>query len=160
DPAAIDDTTLDVDGTPVGARQRRDLLLARAVRLALDGPRQVGDRLEIPVVVENIGAGHRVPAGFSQERELWIHLRVTDRAGRVVYEVGRVDRGDEDLRDKVMLRVATDDGARDARGRPLGLFGADVADGPDLPRWTPTGDDSFRGRGLVNFQNGFLRCVR
>jgi hypothetical protein len=161
DPVAVDDTTLDVAGIPVGARQRRDLLLASTFRFAIDTPRQAGDRLEIPIVVENIGAGHRVPAGFSQEREIWVHLRVTDARGRLVYEVGRVDRGDEDLRDKVFLRVNTSDAARDRLGRPLGVFGADVADGPDVPRWSAFGGaGEFRGRGLVNFQNGFLRCVR
>jgi hypothetical protein len=51
----------------------------------------------------------------------------------------------------------------DRKGRPEGLFGADVRDGPDAPAWQPPpalGGASFRGRGLVNFQNGFLRCVR
>jgi hypothetical protein len=115
------------------------------------------------VTVENIGAGHRVPGGFSQERELWVHLRVTDGSGRVLYEVGRVDRPDEDLADKRFLELGTDDGLLDAEGRPLGLFGADVADGPDAPRWEPPpelGGTRFRGRGLLSFQNGFLRCVR
>ena len=49
-----------------------------------------------------------------------------------------------------------------ATSSPVGLFGADVADGPDLPRWDPPpelGGTRFRGRGLINFQNGFLRCV-
>ncbi|MEO8706167.1 MAG: hypothetical protein ABI867_39420 [Kofleriaceae bacterium] len=160
DPAAVDDGTLDVAGIPVGAHQRRDMLLASAFRFAIDPPRAAGGRLEIPVVVENIGAGHRVPAGFSQEREIWVHLRVTDGKGRLVYEVGRIDRGDQDLRDKVFLRVNTGDAILDRAGRPLGLFGADVADGPDVPKWTAFGGDAeFRGRGLVNFQNGFLRCV-
>jgi len=161
DPAAVDDGTLDVAGLPVGARQRRDLLLASAFRFAIETPRKQGDRLEIPIVIENVGAGHRVPAGFSQEREIWVHLRITDARGRLVYEVGRVDRGDQDLRDKVFLRVTTSDRSRDGRGRPQGLFGADVADGPDVPRWSAFGEaGEFRGRGLVNFQNGFMRCVR
>jgi hypothetical protein len=160
DPAAVDDVTLDVAGIPAGARQRRDLLLASAMTLAIDAPRADGDHLEIPIVVENVGAGHRVPAGFSQEREIWVHLRVTDARGRLVYEVGRVDRGDQDLRDKTFLRVTTADAGVDRAGRPQGLFGADVADGPDVPRWNPFGEiGAFRGRGLVNFQNGFLRCV-
>jgi hypothetical protein len=77
-----------------------------------------------------------------------------------VYEAGRVDHPADDLRDKRMLRVTTTDTITDRLGRPLGLFGADVADGPDVPRWIVDGDDTFRGRGLVNFQNGFLRCVR
>jgi hypothetical protein len=49
------------------------------------------------------------------------------------------------------------------QGRPLGVFGADVRDGPDAPEWDSSsglGGARFRGRGLINFQNGFLRCVR
>ena len=53
--------------------------------------------------------------------------------------------------------------AVDGKGRPLGLFGADIREGPDAPEWQPPpilGGASFRGKGLINFQNGFLRCVR
>lgn len=160
--ALIDELTLDAAGTPLGARQRRDLLLAASVRMQITDARLGAGLLEIPIEVENVGAGHRLPAGFSQERELWVHLRVTDATGRVVYEVGRVERHDEDLRDKLFLRVNTEDRFRDGQGRPLGVFGADVADGPDVPRWNPNparGGTLFRGQGLINFQNGFMRCV-
>jgi hypothetical protein len=163
DPALIDDRSLDVAGIPRGARQRRDLLLGATFRFELDAPRLRASTLEIPVVIENIGAGHRVPAGFSQEREFWVHLRVADGRGRTVYEVGRVDRGDEDLHDKVFARVNVDDRFVDGQGRPLGLFGADVLEGPDAPQWSPPPQDggtAFVGRGLINLQNGFLRCVR
>ena len=160
DRRAIDDASLDVDGAPVGAKQRRDLLLARTFRLSIDGARRAGGRLELPITVENVGAGHRVPAGFSQEREIWLHVRVTDARGVVHYEAGRVDRATDDLRDKVMLQVNTRAARFDRLGRPLGLFGADVADGPDVPQWSRERASTFRGRGLVNFQNGFLRCVR
>ena len=160
--ALISETTIDAAGLPLGARQRRDLLLGATFRLTIEEPRVIGSRLSIPLVIENTGAGHRVPAGFSQEREFWVHFRVTDARGAVVYEVGRIDRSDQDLRDKVFLRVNTRDDLLDGSGRPLGLFGADVADGPDAPRWNPPpelGGTEFRGRGLINFQNGFLRCV-
>ena len=47
------------------------------------------------------------------------------------------------------------------------MFGADVVDGPDVPQWEAldgSGELSpatrFRGRGLINLQNGFLRCVQ
>ncbi|WP_428265833.1 hypothetical protein [Haliangium sp.] len=163
DPAFLDDPTLDVAGIPMGARSRRDLLLARAIEFELGRVEARGDRLEIPIDIENVGAGHRIPAGFSQEREIWVHLRVVDAQGRTVYEVGRVDRPDQDLGDKVFLRVGTRDDLVDGAGRPQGLFGADVADGPDVPDWAPElggGTQRFRGQGLVNFQNGFLRCVR
>lgn len=158
----FDSATIDDFGIPLGARQRRDLLLAGSVRMTVAPAKLSGRELEVPVTFENVGAGHRIPAGFSQERELWLHLRITDGAGRLVYEVGKAERGDQDLGDKVFLQVNTEERLFDPEGRPLGVFGADVADGPDAPLWSPDpalGGTDFRGRGLVNFQNGFLRCV-
>ncbi|MCB9606718.1 MAG: hypothetical protein H6716_09015 [Polyangiaceae bacterium] len=158
----VNEDHIDGFGIPLGARARRDLLLGKTFRFELRNPTRSGSRLLIPVELENVGGGHRVPAGFSQEREFWVHLKVTDGSGRVVYEVGRVDRPDEDLHDKEFLRVNVRDDLRDGRGRPLGVFGADVADGRDLPRWFPDprlGGTEFRGSGLINLQNGFLRCV-
>jgi eukaryotic-like serine/threonine-protein kinase len=161
--AALNERGVDQDGVPLGTKARRDLLLRRSVRFELGEPRRVGGgTLEIPLVVENIRGGHRIPAGFSQEREMWVHLKVEDGRGGVVYEVGRVDRDDEDLDDKVFDRVNTNPDIVDGLGRPLGLFGGDVRDGPDVPQWSPRpdlGGSEFRGKGLVNFQNGFLRCV-
>jgi len=159
----LDEGTLDLNGIPVSARKRRDMLLKASMTLDLDPGVVRGQNVEIPVIIENVGAGHRVPAGFSQEREVWVHLRVEDANGRTVYEVGRVERDDEDLHDKVFLRVNTNPNILDRQGAPVGLFGADVRDGPDAPAWSPPpvlGGASFRGRGLINFQNGFLRCVR
>lgn len=159
----LDEGTLDLNGIPVSAKRRRDMLLKASMTLDLEPGLVRGSNLEVPVVLENVGAGHRVPAGFSQEREVWVHLRVEDADGRTLYEVGRVDRNDEDLRDKVFLRVNTNPDILDRQGAPIGLFGADVRDGPDVPEWSPPpilGGSSFRGRGLINFQNGFLRCVR
>jgi hypothetical protein len=158
----VDDRTVGVDGLPLGLRARRDLLLRHTFRFGIGGARHVGNTVEIPVEIENTGAGHRVPAGFSQEREIWVELTVRDRRGAVVYEVGNVDGDAGDLRDKVFARVTTT-AISDARGRPLGFFGADVVDGADVPRWSPNpkvGGTRFRGRGLINLQNGFLRCVR
>src|SRR5262249_54699230 len=155
--------TVDIHGIPLSARRRRDMLLRSAFRFALGDARRGGLGIEIPLEIENVGAGHRGPAGFTQEREVWVHLVVRRGDGRGIYEVGRVDRGDEDLRDKTFIRINVRGDERDGRDRPLGLFGADVRDGPDVPEWQPPpalGGTSFRGRGLVNFQNGFLRCVR
>lgn len=162
-PALLREEGLDAIGMPIGLRARRDLLLRAALRLRVETPTRRGGRLEIPLVLENVGAGHRVPAGFSQEREIWVHLRVEDANGKVLYEVGRVDRADEDLHDKTFVRVETNADRSDSFGRPEAIFGADVADGPDVPRWSPDPADGgtlFRGKGLVTLQNGFYRCVR
>jgi eukaryotic-like serine/threonine-protein kinase len=161
--ALVDDPAVDADGVPVGIRARRDALVRAAFRMTLGTARRSGATLEVPVTLENVGAGHRVPGGFSQERETWVELRITDARGDVVYEAGRLDRPDADLGDKRFVRVTTSAVDADARGRPLGLFGADVVDGPDAPRWSPDprlGGTRFAGQGLLSLQNGFERCVR
>jgi eukaryotic-like serine/threonine-protein kinase len=158
----LDEAALDVDGVPISAKARRDALLQATFAFDLEAPTLRGSRLAIPLRIENIGAGHRVPAGFSQEREIWVQLTVKDKGGRVLYEVGRVDRNDEDLRDKVFVRVNTNPNQLDGNGRPIGMFGADVRDGVDKPQWSPPpdlGGTRFTGKGLINFQNGFMRCV-
>jgi len=158
----LEEKAVDISGTPLGLEARRDLLLGTAFRFELEPAKRRAKELEIPLVLENVGAGHRIPAGFSQEREIWVHLRVTDAKGKLVYEVGKVERGDEDLHDKVFDEVTTSDDNTDDAGQPLGLFGANVSDGPDVPKWDPDpalGGTEFRGLGLINLQNGFLRCV-
>jgi hypothetical protein len=167
DDAFIDQPELDAIGIPLGGDQRRDLLLGRSFRFELGEGRVRGRTLELPIELENTGAGHKIPAGFSQEREFWVHLRVTDADDRLIYEVGRVDRNDEDLRDKIFVAVNVDDRIVDRQGKPQGVFGADVIDGPDHPEWQALdargvfdAATQFRGRGLINLQNGFLRCVQ
>lgn len=155
-------TALDDSGVPIGLEARRLQLLRHTFRFAVAVERS-GNTLTVPIEIENVGAGHRVPAGFSQERETWVELTVRDGRGDVVYEVGKLASDDADLRDKVFLRVGIGEDTRDGKGRPLGVFGADVVDGPDHPRWSPNptfGGTTFRGQGLVNLQNGFLRCVK
>jgi hypothetical protein len=159
----IDLPALDADGVPVGARARRDVLLRHTFRFGLGELRRRGETLEVPVEIENVGAGHRAPGGFSQEREVWVELTVTDGRGVVVYQVGKIARPADDLADKRLVRVTASGALLDARSRPQGLFGADVVDGPDAPAWSPDprrGGTRFEGRGLVNLQNGFARCVR
>ncbi len=171
------DPTLDPSGVPVGLEARREQLLRHTFRFGFGGARRIGSRLELPIEIQNTGAGHRVPAGFSQERETWVELTVKDGRGEVVYEVGKLASDDADLEDKIFLRTNTRDrdvgaaeGARGGRfsfkrgpsGAPEGVFGADIVDGRDVPQWTPNptfGGTTFRGKGLLNLQNGFLRCV-
>lgn len=157
------DPTLDASGVPLGLAKRREQLLRHTFQFAIGRAARVGGQLEIPIEIKNSGAGHRVPAGFSQEREIWVEMTVRDGRGSVVYEVGKIANDDADLRDKVFTRITTRDDAFDFKGKPQGVFGADLVDGPDVPKWNPNplfGGTTFRGRGLVNFQNGFLRCVK
>jgi hypothetical protein len=85
-----DDPGLDSHGYPIGQAQRRDDLLKSAATIDLSAPLTVtgGDVLPITVDVTNIGAGHNIPSGFSQERQMWIELIVADAGGEIIYQSG------------------------------------------------------------------------
>lgn len=80
------DVDVDDHGMISSLLQRRDLLLKRSVSMTLPSqtltPTANGSTVELPLqlLLENVGAGHRIPAGFTQEREVWVELVVTDLA--------------------------------------------------------------------------------
>lgn len=110
--------------------------------------------LSISVGVTNVGAGHNIPSGFSQERQMWIELTVSDSNGNDIYKSGYlVDSAhpetgeltpdgnlhDEDLQNySVTLDPVT--------GRNIGM-----THGPDY-------NERLNGvnLGLVNFGNEFI----
>jgi hypothetical protein len=59
--------------------------LESAVKLAI-ASEPAGDQIRIQVRVEN-RTGHKLPTGFPSRR-MWLHLRVADRAGGVLFESG------------------------------------------------------------------------
>ncbi|MFN3196932.1 MAG: hypothetical protein ACE366_00755 [Bradymonadia bacterium] len=68
-------------GRPTCLQERRADMLRAAVKMHLDEvPEAVAAEglLSVPVWLENTGAGHNVPAGFSQEREVWVAMQVVD----------------------------------------------------------------------------------
>ncbi len=81
---------LDAFGRPIGQLQRRDALLKAAATISLDGPviALEGRKLRINVDVANVGTGHNLPSGFSQERQCWVELIVRDGSGAIAYQSG------------------------------------------------------------------------
>ncbi len=47
----------------------------------------------ISVKVSNIGAGHKLPTGFPEGREMWLDFKMTDAKGNVFYQLGKIKDG-------------------------------------------------------------------
>jgi Cytochrome c554 and c-prime len=142
-----DDAGLDAHGLPTGQRQRRDDLLRAACTMRLELPAAASaGTLPVTVAVTNTGAGHNVPSGFSQERQMWIELTVTDADGTVVYRTGHlVDSAHPETGELVPDGSLDDEDLGDWVGTmdPVTLE-ADLLPGPDPD--------------LVDFHNKFLRA--
>ena len=61
--------------------------------LALPESLQAGAAATIDVRVKNVGAGHKLPTGFPEGREVWIDFAVKDNTGEEVYRLGAVEDG-------------------------------------------------------------------
>lgn len=73
---------------------------------------------KIKVGVKNVGAGHHLPTGVSDFRELWLDITVTDRDNKVVFESGKLKEDNnlgEDARP--FMKVFGDENSK-----PVGLL--------------------------------------
>jgi hypothetical protein len=77
------------------AEKVRAMLESAAKVQIVDAPEvaRAGEPLTIRVRVENVGAGHKLPTGFPEGREVWVDFQVTDEAGREVYRLGAIRDG-------------------------------------------------------------------
>ncbi|MFQ5665463.1 MAG: multiheme c-type cytochrome [Candidatus Binatia bacterium] len=152
-----DDEGLDTYGLPIGQARRRADLLRAACTLALEAPESVepGAVLPITVVVTNVGAGHNVPTGFSQERQMWIELTVTDASGIVIYESGTlVDRAHPETGEPEPDGTLDDEDLDNRLGSIDAVtLEADLVPGPD------ENQRPAANLGLMNFGNEFLRVT-
>ncbi|WP_083568621.1 multiheme c-type cytochrome [Arcobacter sp. LA11] len=76
------------------------------------------DGTKIDVGVKNVGAGHHLPTGVADFRELWLDITVKDRTGKVVFESGKLKEDGnlgEDARP--FMKVFGD-----KDGKPVGLL--------------------------------------
>jgi hypothetical protein len=49
------------------------------------------ENVEVEVKITNTGAGHKIPTGVTEEREMWLELIVEDANGREIYHSGSLD---------------------------------------------------------------------
>ncbi|MCZ6794518.1 MAG: multiheme c-type cytochrome [Planctomycetota bacterium] len=150
---------LDDHGNPASqdARRRRYLELAATVGLAetVKGieVREEGATLPVRVTVSNFLTGHNLPAGFSQERQIWVELTVEDAGGTVLYRSGHLeDRPHPETGEMAPDGSLADEDLLDKSVRIDPLTGeATVVPGPDR-NLRPA-----ENRGLISFQNEFVR---
>lgn len=152
-----DDAKEDDWGMPRGQKQRRrDLIRSACVIDLLETPEALdpsSTHLPVTVNVTNVGAGHGVPTGFSQEREVWIELIVEDAVGTQIYETGTLrDSAHPETGEDTPDGRLEDEDLRELVGRldPHTFEVIGEEPGPDAR-------DEARQLGLVTFTNHFER---
>jgi hypothetical protein len=87
-------TLLNHFGQPENARRSRDLLRRAGAIEFVDIPAfTAGGQAVVKIKVSNKGAGHKLPTGFPEGRQMWIDFIVTDAKGTVVYRSGAIRDG-------------------------------------------------------------------
>lgn len=88
-------TVLKHFGQTENARRSTELLKNAAEISFVDLPTKIvrGANATVKVKVLNKAAGHKLPTGFPEGREMWIDFQVTDATGAVVYRLGAVKDG-------------------------------------------------------------------
>ncbi len=148
-----DDPTPDEYGLPRGLNQRRKLLLGRALEMSLSQtPSAVvaGATFPLRITLTNVGCGHRVVAGFSQERQLWLEVVIIDSASREIFSAGYLRRFNPDT-----MRFDVDpdgDGEDDEDWADRGFsYGSAENSTPIVPEIEVDGPD----KALTTFTNRF-----
>jgi hypothetical protein len=72
------------------ALQEHRRLLANTASVAVTVEGCNAQRVELLARVTNYGAGHNLPTGVTDLREVWLEVTARDEAGRVVYQNGAV----------------------------------------------------------------------
>jgi cytochrome c551/c552 len=70
-----------------------DARLKSAARIEVQAPDRCdsGAALRFEVVVHNVAAGHNIPTGVTELRQMWVYLRVADASGNLIYRSGQLD---------------------------------------------------------------------
>ncbi len=90
-------------------------LLRTAAELALDLQR--GDPWRVTVSVTNRGAGHKLPTGAADLRQVWLEVTLRDATGLIIWQTGGFDAYGALTPDTIQFRKVLGD----ASGRPVEL---------------------------------------
>ncbi|MBI1854224.1 MAG: cytochrome c family protein [Planctomycetes bacterium] len=122
------------DETEQAELDTRMLQSAATVRF-LEAPAtaRAGESLTVRVRVENVGAGHKLPTGFPEGREVWVDFKVRDGDGNEVFRLGAMRDGRTENGTKSFKAVLGD---RDGNPIDLNVWEADrmLSDTRILPK--------------------------
>ncbi len=82
--------------------------LQNAASLSVDTSGAAGKKLS--VTVTNIGAGHSIPTGVADLRQVWLEITLTDKDGKTVFQTGRLNDRHELPDDALIFRTVFGDG--------------------------------------------------
>ena len=88
-------TVLEHFGEKEAAERSRTMLRSAGRIDILSTPDSVqpGQMVTVQVKVTNSGAGHKLPTGFPEGREVWIDFQVMDKNGKEIYRLGKIEDG-------------------------------------------------------------------
>jgi hypothetical protein len=103
-----------------GIMERAVKMLQAAAQIALVLPEgaTAGQAATVKVAVTNVGAGHSIPTGVTELRDMWLEVIVTDAAGKQVFASGELDAAGEITAGAVKYGVVV----ADAAGQPTPKF--------------------------------------
>ncbi len=117
-----------------GALRSEDL--KRAARLEILAPDAIllGEEATVQVRITNVGAGHDLPTGAAELRQLWLAVTVTDAAGKLIFSAGQTNEYGDPAEGTATYGIAW----RDAAGHPTDRLWEAAA--PLHDRRIPAGD--------------------
>lgn len=111
----------------LGSEDHNSLAIERlksAAQIDIITPEKVvtGENAVVQVKVTNIGAGHKLPTGLTEAREIWLDVGVKDAKGNEIYRSGALDKEGNVDTNAVIYRTVLGD----ASGNPtLKVWAAD-----------------------------------
>ncbi len=93
--AAANTTVMNHFGDTENVERARQMLRSAAKLELIEVPEFVrdGSTVNLQVKVTNSGAGHKLPTGFPEGREIWLDVKVTDTSGKEIYRLGKIRDG-------------------------------------------------------------------
>jgi hypothetical protein len=79
--------------------------LSRAAAVELTGVKADADTLQFDAKVTNIGAGHKLPTGVTEERQIWLDVRVLAADGTELAHFGQLDEHGSIPEDTLILET-------------------------------------------------------